>query len=170
MNRSVSYQRSLQQSGCDSWQDYSIFRDGVSQGCHPVDKRKGFVKAEECVELRVATLASGRFGDRSATRVLYESFSMEPKSFHQPSIRPGTAAMIACSNIPPHAGCEGAHSSKRSSLRRPQDDSGCPRWLRSADTGSGCAASRRAVPPACAPPPQSPRPWACDGSDDDTLF
>ena len=41
--------------------------------CHPLDKREGFVKAEKCMELRAATLASGRFGDRSATRVLYES-------------------------------------------------------------------------------------------------
>lgn len=70
------------------------------QTCHPVDNLEGVVKAKEYAELRGATLLTW-FGDpgRHASP-LCESLSVE-EWFHQPSMRPPTAAMIACSNIPP---------------------------------------------------------------------
>src|SRR5271154_5876628 len=73
--------------------------------------------------------------------------------------------MIAFANIPPVRDARvpiQVHGLAK--VSRPRDDAGCPRCERLGDTVSGCAASSRAVPPACEPSPPWLPLWVFDGS------
>ena len=116
-------------------------------------------------------------------------------SFHQPSIRPLTAAMILLCEHPVagpvrkrknsfivfprrvsavfctgQSGCESAQSNKRPSFRRPWANASCPRCERSPDTACCCEASSRAELPAVVPPLPWLRLSAYCGSGVDTAY
>jgi len=82
---------------------------------HFVDKQKGVVKTKKCIELRRSTQASRVFGDRSAR----ESSANHSrwKKLVPPAIDTVSYRDHDClCEHPTCVGCEGAHSTGRSSF------------------------------------------------------
>ena len=148
----------------------------------PLDKREGVVKRNFSWAVRRAPLFRRpevwtQLRTNTGKNLAIDHYSMEPVSFHQPSIRPTTSTMILLCEHPaarsrcesgkrfyrfPSAqrvfctggsGCESAQSIQRPIL---VDGQGHPRAAldseRSPDTAFACAASSRVARPSVSPP------------------
>jgi hypothetical protein len=107
--------------------------------------------------------AVGSVEDQEHWRTRVNHYPVKLTSFHQPSIRLRTSAMILLREPPVFPGGESAQSGHRSIRRggRPGPPAGYSRCERSLDTVSGSAASSRVVPPVDARPLPWPRPSVC---------